>query len=387
MEDRPLQLAKGRPWLDPQRCDERLSCVPVGLESLRLTARAIEGEDVLAAEALQQRVLGDEELKLTDQLCVAAEGEVGVDAFLHGIEAELLEPTDLGLRPRVEGEVEKRRSPRVQGPSAASAPQPVGRPTRLGHEALEAVGVEAAVLDVELVPRRPRGDRARTERPSELGDVRLQHLRRCGGRTIGPEILDQPVARDRLVRMEQQNREERLGLRRAQRYGVAFGESFERPEDAELHRDSRPNVAPGSRRDERAAPALYRLSTAGGHCCGAARDGGIEMTASLGWRIPARWERRWSVGRRAVAVAAVLVVPTWGARNGGFRRARGRERVEFTGAPQACLVPAGVCRVRIEAVGAAGGERGTAGSPGFGATALATLRVSPGETLLVRVGG
>ena len=60
---------------------------------------------------------------------------------------------------------------------------------------------------------------------------------------------------------------------------------------------------------------------------------------------------------------------------------------EFTGAPQAYLVPAGVCRVRIEAVSAAGGERGTAGSPGFGATALATLRVSPGETLLVRGGG
>ena len=60
---------------------------------------------------------------------------------------------------------------------------------------------------------------------------------------------------------------------------------------------------------------------------------------------------------------------------------------EFTGSPQDYVVPPDVCRVRIEVVGAAGGRDGTAGAPGAGAQATAEFRVTPGETLRVRVGG
>ena len=59
----------------------------------------------------------------------------------------------------------------------------------------------------------------------------------------------------------------------------------------------------------------------------------------------------------------------------------------FTGLPQDFLVPAGVCRLRIEVVGAAGGPGGTAGAPGAGAQGAAEFRVTPGEILRVRVGG
>jgi len=114
-----------------------------------------------------------------------------------------------------------------------------GCPSRLGHETLEPVHVQAACLDAKLVAGRSRRDRVSAERPPELGDVRLQDLRRRGRRLVGPEILDQTVARDRLVHVEQQDREERPRLRRAQRDRAAFGDSFERPEDAELHRSSR----------------------------------------------------------------------------------------------------------------------------------------------------
>jgi hypothetical protein len=65
----------------------------------------------------------------------------------------------------------------------------------------------------------------------------------------------------------------------------------------------------------------------------------------------------------------------------------GAVEFEFTGRPQDYVVPAGVCRVRIEAVGAAGGPSGTSGAPGAGAQAIAGIRVAPGETLRVRVGG
>jgi hypothetical protein len=59
----------------------------------------------------------------------------------------------------------------------------------------------------------------------------------------------------------------------------------------------------------------------------------------------------------------------------------------FTGTPQTYVVPGGVCRLRIEAIGASGGPQGTAGTPGSGARAIATFAVTPGETLLVHVGG
>lgn len=59
----------------------------------------------------------------------------------------------------------------------------------------------------------------------------------------------------------------------------------------------------------------------------------------------------------------------------------------FTGMPAAFAVPSGICSVRVEALGASGGEGGTAGSPGAGAQVAAVLRVTPGETLRVRVGG
>ena len=61
--------------------------------------------------------------------------------------------------------------------------------------------------------------------------------------------------------------------------------------------------------------------------------------------------------------------------------------LEFTGSPQDYVVPPDVCRVRIDVVGAAGGRAGTSGTPGAGAQATAEFRVTPGETLRVRVGG
>jgi len=60
---------------------------------------------------------------------------------------------------------------------------------------------------------------------------------------------------------------------------------------------------------------------------------------------------------------------------------------DFTGTPQTYVVPPAICRLRIEAIGAAGGSQGTAGTPGPGARAISTLAVTPGETLLVYVGG
>ncbi|MGZ8782150.1 MAG: hypothetical protein ACXWZB_01485, partial [Gaiellaceae bacterium] len=91
-----------------------------------------------------------------------------------------------------------------------------------------------------------------------------------------------------------------------------------------------------------------------------------------------------SVRSYAAVSALVLVVAAWVFADRGSRHATD---FRFAGVAQDCVVPAGVCRIRIEVVGAAGGLRGTAGAPGAGAGAIAGFAVTPGETLRVRVGG
>jgi hypothetical protein len=62
-------------------------------------------------------------------------------------------------------------------------------------------------------------------------------------------------------------------------------------------------------------------------------------------------------------------------------------RFGFTGAADRYRVPAGVCRIDVEAAGASGGPASTAGTPGHGARVAATVAVVPGQVLLVSVGG
>ena len=95
--------------------------------------------------------------------------------------------------------------------------------------------IEATRLDAELVAPRPVTITSFAERLAELRDVRLQDLRRSGRRAAGPQIIDQTVTPDWLVRMQEQDRQECTWLRRLQRDNAPFGYRFERPEYAELH--------------------------------------------------------------------------------------------------------------------------------------------------------
>ena len=144
IEDRPLEAAQRRPRLDPELLDQGGPRRPVGVQRLRLPARAVEREHELAAQALRQRVLGDQALELADELVGAAESEVRVDAILERGEVKLLEPTDLTLRPRLVGELgERRAAPEREGLAQALGSGRRLGPARLGDETLEAVQIEA----------------------------------------------------------------------------------------------------------------------------------------------------------------------------------------------------------------------------------------------------
>lgn len=83
----------------------------------------------------------------------------------------------------------------------------------------------------------------------------------------------------------------------------------------------------------------------------------------------------------ALLLAAALLLPA-----GASARA---VSFGFTGSAQWFTVPAGVHQIKIEAIGAGGGEaqEGEGGLPGKGAKATYTFNVNPGEELQVNVGG
>ena len=197
--------------------------------------------------------------------------EVGVDAILERGEAELLEPADLGLRPRLVGEVGERRPAPERKASRRPAAAACGSlPPGFDHETLEAVEIETIRLDDELVARRPRLDHVATER-----------LRGAGRRTSAGSSAPWPAGgRPRDPRSDGRAKPARpraaagsrgaraAWLRPAER--PAISDRFDRTEDAELHRAARaerstpwplPPVTaapPLDRRWTRARPGLDR---------------------------------------------------------------------------------------------------------------------------------
>lgn len=86
----------------------------------------------------------------------------------------------------------------------------------LGREALETVEVELAHVDSQRVPGRPALDALLPERLPQLRDENLEALVCSRRRLLLPDRLDQPVARDDSVRLQQEHRQEDALLLSAQ---------------------------------------------------------------------------------------------------------------------------------------------------------------------------
>jgi hypothetical protein len=248
IEDRALQALELGPRDDPEFLGQRAMGVLVGLECLGLAARPVEGEHELAAQPLPPRVLAHERLQLADDGGGASEREVRLDPLLEGAEPELLEAGDLGLSKRFVGELTQRgAAPQSNGlMEEAGGGLDVGgrhRAPAVGEKLLEALGVQAAGLDPEQIPPGVRQqDRAglalrpaRLERLSEPGHVDLQGARRCRRRSRTPEIIDEAIAGDDLVRAQQEDREQRPLLGGDQGYRPALVADLEGSKDTELH--------------------------------------------------------------------------------------------------------------------------------------------------------
>ncbi len=242
-EDAPLEVLQGPSGLDAQLLGEGAAAGGVPLERLGLAAAPVEREHELATQPLAQRVLLDERLELAHEVAVAPELEVRLDPLLQAGEARFLEAGDLALGPLLIGEVGERR-PAPQGECLAErrrrAGGVTGRERRAsgGRQLLKAVEVELPGRQVQEVTGRAGLDRAGTgavgrHGPAQLGDVHLHGLA-CGRRgRLPPELGDQPLGRDDLVRAQQQERQQGPLAEPSERDGPIAVEDLERPQDPE----------------------------------------------------------------------------------------------------------------------------------------------------------
>ena len=236
VEDSSLEPTQLRPRLDAERLDERAPRVPVRRQRIGLPAAPVERDHELAAQPLDERMLRDQELEVCDELRVVTECELRLDPLLQRFEAQLVEPGDVEPGPGLVGEpLERRPAPQRErlGQRLCRRLRPLA--ARPGDEPLEPVEVDRLRRRPELVPGTDRRDRVPTERRAELRHVCLQDLRGRPRRPSSPELVDQLVAREGLVGMEEHDREQRAQLRRLQRQEAALRDHLERPEDAKLH--------------------------------------------------------------------------------------------------------------------------------------------------------
>ena len=181
-----------------------------------------------------------ESLELGHELVVVAEGELGLDAILERGDMELLEPRDLVLREPLVGEIGER----CPVPERQCLPQPVRgigvvaglecHPA-LSEQPLEAVAIELSRLDRNAVGAADGADRVSRELLAQRRDAVLQDLGGGRRRILAPELVDDHVAGERLVRVEEEQRQDRALLGAAERELSLAVERLKRPEDAVVH--------------------------------------------------------------------------------------------------------------------------------------------------------
>ena len=214
-QDCLLELTQGTAGVDPELLDQHPARLLVDLERLRLTARPIERQHQLAAQALPERVLGNERLELADELGVAAEREVRFDPPLERPEEQLLEACDLPL-----GELQRELAQRRPAPEGERLPQPARSVGRLAMSCflakrLEPVKIELPLADLDHVAGGASDEDVAAQSLAKLRDVDLKRLHRRLRRLFGPQRVDQPVPGDDTVRVQKQNGEQGALLRPA----------------------------------------------------------------------------------------------------------------------------------------------------------------------------
>ena len=271
-ENGPLELAQLGARIDAQLLGERLARPLERGECICLPAGAIEREHELRPQTLPVRMLGDQLLELRNETVVIAERKLRVDPELVRRVPAFAEDCTLGFE-RLEREVGQRLPP----PERERLGQPLGSQLRrsllepgatVGHEPVEAVDVELPRADRQQIAGAPRLDAIATELLPQPVDVDLQRAVSARRRFVPPDEVDRALGRYDLVRMQDQEREQRALLRSAQLHettidlGLEGSEQPERCHLRELSTGSRTGKEP--RPDGRASARGRRCGRASG---------------------------------------------------------------------------------------------------------------------------
>ena len=245
LQNRSFEAPQGRARLDAHLLHQALARIPEDRQRLALPPGSVEREHQLPAQALAQRVAGDQRLELTGELG-PAQVQVRVDSILERRQPKLVQASDLGLRESLEREVgERRPTPQLQRLSK-----------RLGRQRgsagrQRAAAVFAQVLEPPQVDRLPRNaqhvarglrhqqliaviDPAGIQGLPQTRDVDLNELRRARGRAGTPELIDEPIARDDLIGIQEKEGKQRALLRSPQLHRPALVPDLKRTEQPEI---------------------------------------------------------------------------------------------------------------------------------------------------------
>ncbi len=208
-EDGALQRSQLLARVETEALGEECACAVVRRERLGLALRVVEGEHELAPQALAKRLLGDEALQLGDERSVTAERQLRIDSLLEGDEAKLVQPASLVRDDATIANVRERRALPQRECSSKSIRRKPGSAAReciasFAVEPLEPPRVDQLILDIEHVAGRPREKRVLTERGAQPRDVDAERAFRAPRRLVLPELVDQPVARDRPPWLEEE---------------------------------------------------------------------------------------------------------------------------------------------------------------------------------------
>jgi hypothetical protein len=202
-------------------------------------------------------MFGCERLQLADDVRMATEGEVGVDAPLQRREPQLLESSDRRLGEGFVCEVgecgaapERERRAELLGRDRR-----LGRP-RLFEETFESTQVELVRLDLEQIAGRPGEQDLGAKRLAELRHVHLKRVHRSLGRRLAPDLIDEPIAAHDLIRVKKEDRKY-SALPRAPKLKWAIAlDDLEGPKDPKLH-----SIAPARREPSTAARGRFSVSS------------------------------------------------------------------------------------------------------------------------------
>jgi hypothetical protein len=176
-------------------------------------------------------------LELGDEVGVATGSEVSVEPALECRDAQLLEASRLERRERGLAEIRQR----VPAPDRERLREYVSRRllvARPRHEGVETLEIQLVALHVQEVARAAGLDPPGSEHAPEAVHSYLKRVRRRLGWIRPPEAVDQALARDDLVRVQQQEREERTLPRSPEREPLALSRNLQRAKQAESQASS-----------------------------------------------------------------------------------------------------------------------------------------------------